>query len=162
SPLGADARAVVKRLADEKDVFARRALLLALGEFGDKALPFAERQALLPGLLDLYRDDPDPGLHGAAAWLLRPWGQRDKLAEIDAKLATGKVEGPRRWYVNGQGQTMVVIPGPVKVVMGSPPTEAGRDAKLETRHEKQIDRTFALAAREVTVAQFLKFHNGHT
>ena len=27
------------------------------------------------------------------------------------------------WYVNGQGQTMVVFPGPVEFLMGSPLTE---------------------------------------
>src|SRR2546423_700078 len=31
-----------------------------------------------------------------------------------------------KWYVNGQGQTFVVIPGPVEFVMGSPLTEADR------------------------------------
>ena len=36
---------------------------------------------------------------------------------------------PPQWYVNGQGQTMVVIPGPVEFVMGSPTTEAGREPR---------------------------------
>ena len=33
---------------------------------------------------------------------------------------------PRRWYVNGQGQTMVLLPGPVEFLMGSPAHEPGR------------------------------------
>ena len=37
-----------------------------------------------------------------------------------------KEKTPPQWYVNGQGQTMVVIPGPVEFMMGSPPTEAGQ------------------------------------
>jgi formylglycine-generating enzyme required for sulfatase activity len=45
--------------------------------------------------------------------------------------------------------------------MGSPPTEAGRDGdaagKVERRHRQSIDRSFALAAHEITVAQFLEF-----
>src|SRR5262249_34326718 len=61
SPLGADARSLVKRLAEEPDVSARRALLLCLGEFGTEQLPPAERDALVPTLLRLYPDDPDPG-----------------------------------------------------------------------------------------------------
>ena len=38
SPLGADARAIVKRLDEEPDLTIRRALLLSLGEFGEKEL----------------------------------------------------------------------------------------------------------------------------
>jgi serine/threonine protein kinase len=129
APLGADPRAVVQRLEEEKEVSSRRALLLGLGEFGDKELPAAQREALVPKVLDLYRNDPDPGLHGSAAWLLRQWGQRERLKKTDRELATGKVEGQRRWYVNGQGQTFTVLPGPVEFLMGSPATEAGRWAR---------------------------------
>src|SRR5207302_1271829 len=70
-----------------------------------------------------------------------------------------------RWYVNGQGQTMVVVPGPVTFRMGSPVEEAGREdgpkGTLETPHKKRIGRTFAVAAHEVTVGQFLRFRKEH-
>ncbi len=53
--------------------------------------------------------------------------QREKRLEgIEQLLAKDKEKTPPQWYVNGQGQTMVVIPGPVEFVMGSPPTEADR------------------------------------
>jgi formylglycine-generating enzyme required for sulfatase activity len=61
-----------------------------------------------------------------------------------------------RWYVNGQGQTMVVLPGPVEFLMGSPPTEEGRNA-VELQHRRRIGRTFALAAKPVTVQEFRRF-----
>ena len=51
---------------------------------------------------------------------------------------------------------MVVIPGPVEFLMGSPPTEAGRLPE-ETQHKKRIGRTFALAAKSVTLEQYRKF-----
>jgi formylglycine-generating enzyme required for sulfatase activity len=51
---------------------------------------------------------------------------------------------------------MVVIPGPVEFVMGSPPTEAGRQLD-ELQHRKRIGRSFALAATSVTVEQYRKF-----
>ena len=54
---------------------------------------------------------------------------------------------------------MVVIPGPVEFVMGSPPTEAGRH-DYEIQHKKRIGRTFALAAKPVTVEQFRHFEQG--
>ena len=51
---------------------------------------------------------------------------------------------------------MVVIPGPVEFVMGSPSTEAGRQT-VELQHKKRIGRTFAIAAKAVTKEQFLCF-----
>ena len=63
---------------------------------------------------------------------------------------------PRRWYVNGQGQTMVVIPGPVEFDMGSPAAEAGRRDD-ETNHKRRIPRTFALADKPVTAGQYRRF-----
>ena len=55
---------------------------------------------------------------------------------------------------------MVVIPGPVEFVMGSPPTEAGRHDH-EIQHKKRIGRTFALASKSVTVEQYRQFENGY-
>jgi formylglycine-generating enzyme required for sulfatase activity len=54
---------------------------------------------------------------------------------------------------------MVVIPGPVEFVMGSPHTETERKSD-ETQHKKRIRRTFALAAAPVTKEQFLRFQPG--
>jgi formylglycine-generating enzyme required for sulfatase activity len=64
------------------------------------------------------------------------------------------------WYVNSQGQTMVVIPGPVTFLMGSPSTEAGRE-DYERQHKKRIGRTFALAAKAVTVEQYRRFDKNY-
>jgi formylglycine-generating enzyme required for sulfatase activity len=58
--------------------------------------------------------------------------------------------------VNGQGQTFVVLPGPVEFLMGSPATEAGRGGD-ESLHRRRIGRTFALATTHVTVEQFKRF-----
>ena len=80
APLGADVTALVHRLDEEPDVSIRRALILCLGEFDTTQFPAAERQPLIAKLLDLYQNDPDPGLHGAAEWLLRQkgWDQGDR------------------------------------------------------------------------------------
>jgi formylglycine-generating enzyme required for sulfatase activity len=135
----------------EQDVSIKRAILLSLGEFGLDRLPLVERQHLLPRLEQVYRNDPDPGLHSAAEWLLRHWQADGKLKEIDKELTTGKVEGKRRWYINGQGQTMVVVPRPGEFWMGD--DRVG----INPRHKRRINRTFAIASREVTVEQFLLF-----
>jgi formylglycine-generating enzyme required for sulfatase activity len=192
SPLGADPRAIVTQLERETDVSVRRALLLCLGEFGRDWLSPREQQQLIPKVWEVYREDADAGLHGAAAWLLRQWGQWDQIKAFEreceegrkgrhrqeerlvqikqelAKASPGRPPGDDvkgRWYVNGQGQTLVVIPGPVSFQMGSPPTEAGREGgpegTTERQHPKRISRTFAIAAKEVTVAQFLRLRQDH-
>ncbi len=169
SPRGADAGAIARRLDEEKEVSIRRALLLILGEFGKEQMA-----ALLPKVLQLYREDPDAGMHGAADWLLRQWGQADELKKMDRawaedkqlreeklglirkRLGAEKGRGGGYWYVNGQGQTMVAVPGPVEFLIGSPTTETGRFDD-EKQHKEQIDHSFAIAAKEVTVEQFLRF-----
>ena len=162
---GANPQSIVQRWDAEPDVTIQRALVLSLGTFKPDQLPLAQRAALLAKLLDVYRVDPDPGLHGAVEWLLRQWDQQDQLKVIDEQLRQSKerrLEGIKqelarengkakpRWFVNGQGQTMVVLP-PMEFTMGSPPSEAGRDrgteGKGERQHKKLIARTFAIAAK---------------
>ena len=135
----------------------RRALILALGTYGTEGLSPGEREPLTGKLLDLYRNDPDAGIHGAAEWTLRQWKQQEKLKELDAELMKLKDRGDRRWYVNSQGQTFAVIEGPVEFRMGSPPTEPERFAENETPHRRIIPRRFAIAAKEVTVEQYQEF-----
>jgi eukaryotic-like serine/threonine-protein kinase len=137
----------------------RRALILALGTFNTEVLPHGEREPLLVGkLLDLYRNDPDSGIHGAAEWTLRKWGQQGKFKEVDAKLLKVKDQGNRRWFVNGQGQTFVIVEGPVEFRMGSPASEPDRDPD-EIPHRRVIPRRFAIAAKEVSVEQYQRFVN---
>ena len=159
-PFGVDPKVLIAQLEEQKEVSVKRAILLSLGGYGPDRFSLAERKNQLPRLLQLYRDDPDPGIHSATEWLLRQWQASDEVKEINKELATGKVEGKRQWYVNGQGQTMVVIPGPVEFVMGSPTTEVRRQ-DTEIQHQSRIDRNFAIASKEVTVEQFLRFNKEH-
>jgi formylglycine-generating enzyme required for sulfatase activity/tetratricopeptide (TPR) repeat protein len=141
----------------------RRALILALGTYGTEGLSPGERAPLIARLLDVYRDDPDSGIHGAAAWTLRQWGQKEHLKAIDAELSRLQDRGGRHWYVNGQGQTFAVIDGPVEFRMGSPPSELERLPEFDTPPRRMmIPRRFAIADREVTVAQFQGFLKTHT
>jgi formylglycine-generating enzyme required for sulfatase activity len=181
SPLGADASALVKRLEEEPDVTIRRALILSLGEFDEQGLPLDARQRLLPRLQEIYRTACDPGLHGSVEWLLRTWQQHGWLQQITDEWAKDKEQREKRlesirqavakdkasraasapgvppqWYVNSQGQTMVVIPGPVEFLMGSPSMEEER-LPTEMQHNRRIGRTFGLAAKAVTVKEFRRF-----
>jgi formylglycine-generating enzyme required for sulfatase activity len=173
SPLGADAGAIIKRLDEEPDATIRRGLFLSLGGFSEAELPQAVRVALLPKLQALYRTESDPGLHASVEWLLRQWKQEGWLKQVneewakDTKGRAKRVDGiqqlvkkdrekPPQWYVNAQGQTMVVIPGPVEFLMGSPPTEEG-NLPHERQHKRRINRAFAVAAKPVTVSEFRRF-----
>jgi formylglycine-generating enzyme required for sulfatase activity len=140
----------------------RRAVILALGTYGTEGLSPGEREPLTDKLLDLYRNDLDAGVHGAAEWTLRRWGQQEKLKEVGAQLIKQKDWGNRRWFVNGQGQTFAVIEGPVEFRMGSPPTEPKRVATMETPRRLVIPRRFAIAAKEVTIEQWQRFERTHT
>ncbi len=179
SPLGVEAGAVLRRLDEEPDVTIRRALLLSLGEYDETGLSPEARQGVLPKLRDIYRNDADPGLHAACEWLLRTWHQEAWLKQINEEWARDRErrekrlggikellakqgnKSPPQWYVNGQSQTMVVVPGPVEFLMGSPTTEVDR-LEGETQHKERIDRTTVLAAKSVTVEQYRHYDNGYT
>lgn len=174
APLGVSGDLVIQRFMEEHEPIVRQALILSLGEYGEKELPPQKRASLLPMLREVHQKDANPGLHAAAEWLLRQWSQGDWLqAERDKWIAAKPAREERlesikksmqrpgekaapQWYVNGQGQMMVVIPGPVEFQMGSPSWEVSRRDD-ETQHQRRIDRSFALAATPVTKEQFLKF-----
>lgn len=172
---GVEGRLLVERLEQERDVSARRALILALGEHSGTELPATVREPLVGKLLAWYRDDPDPGIHGAIDWLLRhgkegpeprrlDWGQKSALERIDGELADASrksqlpVNTDRGWFVNGQGQTYTQIQGPVEFRMGALPTEPNRlFAESEKPHVRVIPRNFAVATKPVTVSQWQRF-----
>lgn len=172
-PLGASPETIIRHLEVEPDITIQRALVLSLGEFDEKALPSDVRKAWLPKLQEIYRTSRDSGLHASAEWLLRKWEQESWLKQVNQDWASDKEQREKRldgikqtllkddqsspqWYVNGQGQTMVVIPGPVEFLMGSPKTEL-EGAENEAQHKKRINRSFALAATATTKEQFLRF-----
>ncbi len=140
----------------------QRALILALGTYGTGGLSPAEREPVCGKLLDLYRNDPDSGIHGAAEWTLRQWKQQQKLKQLYAELMKVKDWGERRWFINKQGQTFAVIEGPVEFRMGSPLTEPKHDVTMETARRLVIPRRFAIAAEEVSLEQWQRFERTNT
>ncbi|MGO9914470.1 MAG: protein kinase domain-containing protein [Isosphaeraceae bacterium] len=139
-----------------RETSIRRALILALGTYSPDALSSSEREPLFVRLLDLYKNDPDAGIHAAAEWTMRQWHEDDQLDAADAELIKLEDRGARRWLINSQGQTFTLIDGPVEFRMGSPPAELEREMG-ETPHRRLIPRRFAIAAKEVTIEQFERF-----
>ena len=124
-----------QRLSDSSAA-ARRTFILSLADLGDEDLSDPARTFATRRLLQMYRQDPDPGTHSAIGWLLGHdrqgerrrapgWGQAEALRRIERSLA-GRSGAERDWFVTSTGQTMTVVRGPVELIMGSPPDEAGR------------------------------------
>ena len=175
---GLDPAPLAERLLVEPEVSARRALILGLGEFAPDAISESGRRPLVATLLEWYAAAPDPGVHGGLDWLLRRWGRTADLERIDRELARqappkgrdwyvagqvpfaepagGAAPRPRDWYVNGQGQTFAII-RPDEFRMGSTKQSDPDCRQEEVQHLRRIGRVYALATREVTVAEYARF-----
>ena len=161
SPLGADPQILLQGLEATNDVSVKQAILLCLGEFAVSQISKADRDRFANKLLRLYSDHPDAGLHASSGWLLRRWGYQERIAETakqlqvsEQELAVAEQPG-RRWYINGQGQTYVILDAG-SFLMGSPTSESDRD-DIEKLHVRRLDRRFAICNKEVTVEQFQRF-----
>jgi formylglycine-generating enzyme required for sulfatase activity len=107
----------------------RYALLLSLGEFSIEEIPESRRVALLKQLADWYRHDPSSGVHGAAGWLLRQWGQAEVVRQVDQTAVPYAPD--RGWFT--LAITVTPKAEPAKENAGSKP-EPGKPA--ESRQSK--------------------------
>jgi serine/threonine protein kinase/formylglycine-generating enzyme required for sulfatase activity len=103
---------------------ARYALLLALGEFALEDVPESRRDALVKQLEDWYRRDPSSGIHSAAGWLLRRWGQRDAADRVDRTAVPYSPD--REWFT----LAITVTPAPTSQTRERPAAKnAGPDSR---------------------------------
>jgi formylglycine-generating enzyme required for sulfatase activity len=151
---GASAAGLAGGLTQSQAPSIRQAILLALGGYQPENLSATDRADILERCRQMYETDPDAGVHAAVEWVFRAWGQAALLPALRSRLPDRTPVG--NWYVTGNGHTMVVFRHPLSFAMGSPASEPRRDP-VETRHERLIDRGFAIGAHEVTVAQFERF-----
>lgn len=145
APAGVSPRVLFDRLNSEPTVSARRALILALGGYDAERLPSAGAK-----LLELFAGDPDPGIHAASEYVLRRWGRSDQLPRLERNFAPQQFPGKRGWDVNSQGQTMVLVTLPARLLAG-----AG------DRGAHPSNPVLAIASQEVTLGEFLEFNNTH-
>jgi serine/threonine protein kinase len=145
---GVDPDVVWERLTVESDASAKAALILSLGHYPQDVFGTRDRAARRSRMVEIYREDVDPGVHGAAAWLLRHWNASDEIKRCDEALSTGKAENGRRWYVTHLGQTMTVITGPLEFAMGVP--DQWND---KVQHRVTINHSFAIGTTEITTEQ---------
>lgn len=91
-----DCLQLVSAAPDRYAANTRYALLLALGEFTLDAVPESRRNGLLTQLVNWYAHDPSSGIHGAAGWLLRQWGQVDIAREVEQTVVPYSPD--REWF----------------------------------------------------------------
>jgi eukaryotic-like serine/threonine-protein kinase len=136
---GINPKVFAEQLEKEKDVSARRALILSLGSF-----PAGRAPELIPYLSNAYENDSDIGIRSAAGWVLGKWECRHILEKIDKQLA-GNRSSDRQWFVNKFGQTFAIVDS---------------TRQQAARSEKRAPR-FAIATTSVTVKQFRAFRENH-
>ena len=112
---------------------ARYALLLALGEFRLEEIPSSRREPLLKQLADLYRNDLSSGVHGAAGWLLRQWGQAEVVRRVDQTALPYSPD--REWFTLAISVTPTAPPKPqekpAEKKPGSAPPPSAKKPKSE-------------------------------
>jgi formylglycine-generating enzyme required for sulfatase activity len=115
------------------------------------------RNAVLPVAERSFHADADSGVHSAAELLVARWAGDEAVERIEEELRTHP-EGPAgaRWMLGPNGHTFAVVRGPLAFRMGSPDHEQGRYENEQT-HYRRIDRSLAVATKEVTVAQYRAF-----
>ena len=131
---------------------ARYALLLALGEFSLEEIPDTRRETLLKQLGDWYRNDPSSGVHGAAGWLLRQWGQAEVARKVD-QTAVPYSPG-RDWFTLAISVTPTAPPKPQeKPSEKKPGSEPPPSAKKSKSEEGEAAKTGEPGKSETPPAQ---------
>lgn len=105
-----DPAILFRRLRSEPDASIRRAVIQALGTPDSNRRRAGIDAERLAELQTIYRNDPDSGIHGGIAALLRSWELNSELTKIDATLVSSPIPG-RDWFVNPLGQTFMILPG---------------------------------------------------
>ncbi len=154
---------LLDHLGPEIDPIELEGVLLALAEMKERGqaglarMPPHALDGLAGAVRDLYLKHPHPAVHSAAELLLRRWGWGDVLKDCNDILQKqpGRPDG-RRWELGPNDHTLVIVPGPIVYRMGSPTAEEGR-FDYENQHVRRIDRSIAVATREVTIKQYREF-----
>jgi eukaryotic-like serine/threonine-protein kinase len=148
-------------LVRDIDPIERQALLLAWAEMRHPSVAAPVKTAVIARARALYLGDPHPGVHSAAELLLRRWGGPDFMGPCDLALRKqAPPSGDLRWELGPNGHTLVVLPAPLQFRMGAPRHEKDHYHDPIV-HYRKIERSIAVATKEVTVEQFQSFNSGH-
>ena len=131
---------LLSRFSRESDPSVRRGLLSAMGGFDWNDLSESARTQTQIVVRDTFKNDPDPGLHATAQWILLNTGDKEWVQNELERLSKLKPDPRKNWFVNQQGITMNIF---------------------DARDNPDIGRVFAIGSGEVTVDQALKLLPEH-
>ncbi len=143
-------------LLPSADTVLRASLLRCLAGMTYNVVPEPLRNSITDHAKQLFVGDKDTGVHSAAEWLLRSWGQKDQIAELLKQESVPHQYTPDKdWYVNADGQSMAVFRDVRTVRTGSPEGEEDRD-RDEVQVLRIVNRDFAISTKEVTMEEFTR------
>lgn len=129
---------LISKLREEADPGIISALLLALGSYESPTLRTSP--AVLRDISTQFSTNPDSGVHSAAEWLLRVWGNshlvEDLIGSVDSEVEPGPVF--KGWTRVKNGLTFAVI---------------------RASREPSVGRDIFFSTKEVTIASHLKCNN---
>jgi formylglycine-generating enzyme required for sulfatase activity len=132
------------QLEQESEVSIRRALIKSLGGLDASSIPAEDRIRISRQLQELFVNDPDPGVHSAASWTLRQWG------ETLPELPTGEAAYLER---RQRSTSQIVTAKPELGGLGT-----GWYVRASPKHTySQLGYEFAISTHEVTRREFAAF-----
>jgi eukaryotic-like serine/threonine-protein kinase len=144
---GLSLSALIARLEVDADPSRIRGILFAIGQHS--ALKDRASDPFFQSLIrERFLGHDDPGVHAAAEWLqsklsssggLAPRVERPSPFDLDDVPVSRKPNRPR-WFLSAEGHAMVII---------------------DARKDPRINRVFAIAAKETTIEQMLRFDANH-
>lgn len=143
---------LLRALRESDEPAFQSGLCLALGSIPESEFSPASLSEFTHQLTDLYRSNPERGVHSAAGWALRRW-----KAKLPETLSERQPSAGRQWHVNSQGMTMLVIP-PGSFTRKYKAADA-LDASQSVEQDQivVISKAFLLSDREVSRGQFQRF-----
>lgn len=133
--------------------------MISFGDFEN--ITTREAQIVDSVLTDVLSNSVYWAERSAAEWLLKHSGRnlKPEVISVQRQVLSGTSVRPGidpDFWTNSQGQTMVVIRGPVSFDCGSPTHEHGREVDENIEHHT-IAYSYAVSACEVTVEQLRRF-----
>ncbi len=168
---GIDPSALLKEFDKQTSPNIRQLILQSLGRYPRTSFAIAEREGVIGVLLKVFESDSDSGVRSAAEWVVRSWGYGEQLASIESKLAGIPNVNNQNWFVSKSGIPFAIQVGPVDGIVGTAKHEwGGTDIEDSESRRVQVDRSFAIATKEITLSQFAEcmggckehFHDGFT
>jgi hypothetical protein len=98
---GVDPDQIWRSLIECSDQRTLYVLLLTLGS--SIKPPQQWIQDRLPALIEMYRHNPDAGIHGGIRWLFHIWGMSELRLNIDKELMGDQIDWSRGWFVLNAG-----------------------------------------------------------